>query len=184
MTIPNLTNMQIPERKIPGVRELNIGDQWRAVYAEEEKPEGVPETHAYVVVVKDDRSYLLRRKGTDKWGTLEVEIPEGTPADEAIGAALQERLGATLALLVTGGHFQCRATRHNTTHETGMPTMRGFYTAVVGEVEPQAEDAEYERRRLRFNELMKAIRQQHRELEPYLIKVFEKWLVMQTKGEA
>lgn len=183
MTIPNLGNMRPPDRTPPGVREVNFGDQWRGVFSKEDAPADGRITHAYVVIAKDDRGYVLRPRDTEHWGILEVEIPEGSSVEDAVREAALRDAAAHVARLVPSGHLMCKATRHNTEYSLGDVTYRGFYVGVASAVDPPPDDAPFERRRLRFNELAVMIRRQHRELENYLMLAVDTYLILREKGE-
>src|SRR5690606_19488219 len=100
MTLPGFGGggPSIAERRTPGVKELNIGDQWRALFVDDELPPELEVTHAYVVVVKGERGYLLRRRGEGgNWTALEVEAEKGERIEDAIERVVGERMNGKVA---------------------------------------------------------------------------------------
>jgi hypothetical protein len=172
------------EPRWPGVVELNLGDQWRARWVDEQElPPNAPVAYAYALVFMGDRAYLTRPIGEEPWRTVEGPVPPGEAPEAALGRLAAEQTGAVAARLLLVGFLECRATSHNPEYEAGAVTVRPVYALVAQEMTDLGPGSPYQRRRLLTNEHIEAIRQRYPELWKYLGKASERYLVLRARGE-
>jgi ADP-ribose pyrophosphatase YjhB (NUDIX family) len=168
-----------------GARELNIGDQWRALYVNAEAlPEGLPIIHAYAVVFAGDRGYVTREKGASNWAIVDAPVPHGASLNDAISAAVHEQTGVRVDRTEVTGYLDCKATQFNTDFGQGTRAARAFVIAIAADVEDMPEESGRERRRLRLNEFAANVRKQHAELERPLSDAIDRYMVLRARGEA
>ncbi len=120
----DLMNLPAYEPRWPGVLELNLQDQWRARWVDEQElPENAPVSWAYGMVCMGDNGYATRAKGGARWEM--IEGPTGDKQPEAfVKQAAIERMGATAGRMELIGFFECKATRLNTGVKPGTITVR------------------------------------------------------------
>lgn len=168
-----------------GALELNIGDQWRARWVDQQElPATAPVDYAYAVVCMENRGYVARRAGEGAWGTVEGDLRPGERPDAFVKRAAREQTGAVAGKVELIGFLECRATRHNTAYPTDAVTLRPLYLVVAKQMKDVPEESGFERRRLPMNEFLAALRTRYPELELYLSKAAERYAVMRAKGEA
>lgn len=184
MTFPDMSGvapMYIP--KPPGVREMKLGDEWRARWYEEELPPGAPVAYLYASVYMADKGYLTRPGGETAWGVIEGPIGD-QDVEGFLHAAARERMGATLSGIHLIGFLECRATSHNPEYKAGEVTVRPVYLTVASDIEDLPAESTYERRRLPQNEYIALLRQRYPEIIGYMEMAANKYGVMRAKGEA
>lgn len=185
MGIPSMSDLAAYEPRWPGVVELNIADQWRARFVDEQDlPPNAPVAYAYAVLYMGDKGYVCREEGVERWGTLEGTLEEKERPEAFVKRIAKERMGATVGKLALVGFLECKATSHNTDYEAGAVTVRPIYLAVAKKVGDAPEGSGYERRRLPLNEHFKALRVRYPELDDYFAKAANQYGVMRAKGEA
>lgn len=168
----------------PGTVELNLQDQWRARWVDEQElPDGAPVAYVYAMVLAGDKGYLARPKEGGRWEMFEGAVGE-EEASEFVERELAARLGVTAARLVLIGFLECKATRHNASHPMGTVTVRPLYLAIAGEVGDVPPASEFQRRRLPMNEFMVALRARYPELDDHLQAAAAEYAVMRARGEA
>jgi hypothetical protein len=165
--------------------ELNLGDEWRALWVEGQPfPEGVPVLHLYAAVLMGDKGYVVRERGSDaRWGTVEGPVAPGEKPDAAIKRMAKEQVNATPVRLELMGYLRCRATSHNTEYPKDSPAVRPIYLFAAKQVKDLGSTASFERRRLPMNEYMVAIRSRYPEIDDYLPKAVERYMVLRAKAE-
>jgi ADP-ribose pyrophosphatase YjhB (NUDIX family) len=183
MGFPDVGNIYIPPPL--GVVELNLADQWRARWIDEQVlPKGWPVIYAYSLVFMGDKGYVTRRSGDTVWDTVEGELAAGEKPKAFIKRAARERTGAIVGTIELIGFFECKATSHNTEYPKDAVTLRPLYVAVARQVKDIPVGSAHERRRLPLNEFMAAIRSRYPQLEPYFAKAMERFAIMRAKGQA
>lgn len=185
MTIPDLGALAMVKLPRPGVTELNLGDQWRAVFIEpDEAPEGVPLTYGYLLAFMQGKAYLVRPRGSEeRWSTLEGEFAPGETAAKWAARLAKEQLNAKVASLHLTGYLECKATQHNTTHERGTRTLRPLGFIVLKGIADLPRTSPWERRRLPTNEHIVAIRARYPELAKYLGDAASDYQLLLAKGQ-
>ncbi|HEX6032528.1 MAG TPA: NUDIX domain-containing protein [Tepidiformaceae bacterium] len=164
--------------------ELNIGDEWRAMWEDvEPMPLDVPVGYVYGVLVMDDKGFVIREKGSEKWGTLEGAPAKGEKPDAALKRFAKEYANATAARVELIGYLDCKATSHNPDHPAGTRSVRPMYLFSAKQVKDLGRAAGYERRRLPMNEYMMALRQRYPEIDEYMGRAVERYLVLRARGE-
>jgi hypothetical protein len=180
----DLMSLGAYEPRWPGVVELNLADQWRARWVDEQElPGNAPVFWAYAMVCMGDYGYATREKGAAKWEMIEGPIGEATP-EAFVKSAAMERTGATAGKVELIGFFECKATRHNTEFGQGAITVRPFYLVVAKKVSDLPASSNYERRRMRMAEYLVALRARYPELEDYVGKCASRYAVLRARGEA
>ncbi|MEO8540437.1 MAG: hypothetical protein ABI577_11910 [bacterium] len=168
----------------PGVVELNLADQWRARWVnQQEFPENAPVNYAYALVLMGDKGYATREAGSQKWGMLEGEIGTAT-VEDFLKSALKERMGGAPAKVELIGFFECKPTRHNTAFQPGDVVLRPLYLIVAKTVNDLPDGSGYERRRFPLNEYLVALRARYPELLDYIGLATNRYGVLRAKGEA
>lgn len=165
--------------------ELNLGDEWRARWVEAEPmPDGVPALHVYGVLLMDDKGYVVRERGSEaRWGTIEGPPAPGETPEAAIKRLAKDQANATAARLEMMGYLDCRATSHNGSYPKDTRAVRPIYLFPAKQVKDLGSTAPFERRRLPMNEYMVAIRNRYPEIDDYLPKAVERYMVLRAKGE-
>lgn len=182
-SMPDLANIYIP--KPGGKLELNLGDAWRGRFNDAgELPESAPLDYGYAVLFMGDKGYVSRRTPDERWGVLEGSFDEGETPDAWANRVAMEQAGATLARTELVGYLDCKATSHNPDHPAGTIRVRPIYLAVAKSIGDVPEETGYARRRLPFNEHARAIRDRYPELQGYLSKALDRYMVLRAKGEA
>ena len=69
-------------------------------------------------------------------------------------------------------------------YPAGAITVRPIYLAVAATIDDVPDESGYVRRRMPFNEHSKAVRARYPELEPYITKALDRYMVLRAKGEA
>ena len=107
------------EPRWPGVKELNIADDWRARWVDEQSlPENAPVHYAYALVVMGDKGYGVRESGGNRWGMLEgatggvasedqLELLRSNGCDEVQGFLFSKPLTSAAAFAYL--HARCAA---------------------------------------------------------------------------
>ncbi len=172
------------EPRWPGVVELNLADQWRARWVDEQElPDGAPVNYIYALVLMGDKGYATRPMGGSRWEMIEGELGDAEPGD-FLKQALAERVGAKAARIETIGFFECKPTRHNTAFKPGDVVLRPLYLVVARSVSDVPAESGFERRRFPMNEYMVAMRARYPELVDYLGLAANRYGVLRSKGEA
>lgn len=184
MTIPSMWDLTSYTPRWPAVRELNLNDEWRARWVDEEVlPAGAPVLFAYGAVFCGDRGYAVRPAGQDvPWGALEVTMALGDDPAAAVAAAASERTGAVVAQTVLVGFLECRATSHNPDFPVGTTTVRPLYVVVAQEVGDLPEGSPWERRRFLIADYLRALRTRYPELDAYFGLAGQRYLVLRSHG--
>ena len=171
--------------KPAGVRELNIGDAWRATWVSaDELPAGVPMLHGYVVVVSGDKGYVSRRTSAPTWGVAEGAVQAGEEPAAFASRAAREQAGATAGKAHLIGYYECRATSHNPDFPVGATTLRPIFLFAATKLKDLGPDSGFERRRLPLNEFARTLRASYPELHESITTAVDRFLVLQSKGEA
>lgn len=172
------------EPRWPGVKELNLADEWRARWVDEQVlPENAPVYQFYALVMMGDKGYATRERGQGSWRMVEGPAgPEGVEA--AVRAAVKEHTGATSGLVELIGFLECKATMHNAEFKQGDLTVRPLYVVTAKKVDDLPDGSAYERRRFPMNEYMVAMRARYPELLDYLTMAVSRYAVMRARGEA
>ena len=177
----DFNQMPVYEPRWPGVKELNLEDQWRARWVnEQELPEGAPVHYAYAAVFFGDKGYAARAIGANRWGMLEGLVG-GLSADEYLKNSCKA-VGITIGEAELVGFFECKATSHNPEFEAGDLTVRPLYVISAKSVKDVPEGSAWERRRFPRNEYLAALRARYPELMDYLTLAFGRYAVMAAKG--
>lgn len=176
----NLAELAAYEPRWPGVVELNLQDQWRARWVDEQVlPANAPVNYAYAMVVLGEKGYVVRKAGEPTWGM--VEGPTGEERAQAyIEGQVRAQMGIEAGLVELIGFFECKATRHNREYPQGTLTVRPLYLVVAKEVGDTPPG--FERRRLPLNEFMVALRARYPELDEYLGKAALRHAVLRKEG--
>jgi hypothetical protein len=186
MTIPgpDLSAIANYKPRYAGIKELNIGDAWRATWvAADALPEGAPIIHGYVVVLSESKGYVSRRAGTAHWGVAEGAVNAGEAPAAFAKRAAAEQAGATAGSAHLIGFFECRATSYNPDFPAGTTTVRPIFLFAASKMKDLGRASNFERRRLPLNEFAKALRTGYPELNESITMALDRYLVMQAKGE-
>jgi hypothetical protein len=165
--------------------ELNIGDEWRGRWVEREPlPSGVPVLHVYGALVMDDRGYVVRERGSEaRWATIEGPVAASEKPEAALKRLAKEQANATPARIEMIGFLDCKATSHNPDYPKDARSVRPIYLFAAKQVKDLGSAAPFERRRLPMNEYMVAIRSRYPEIDDYLPKAVERYMILRAKGE-
>ena len=181
--MPDVPNFYIPDPL--GVRELNLGDLWRARWIEDEPlPRGVRVEYVYATVLLDDRGYLCRPAGAEQWDAVEGQPEEGARAEPWVKRACRDRVGAETRMIQLIGFLDCRATSHNPAHKAGSRAVMPFYTVGARRVAMSPRDPGFERRRLPLNEYGVALRKRYPQFIPYFPAMVDRYVILKAQGEA
>jgi hypothetical protein len=184
MGIPDLGALAAYKPLWPGVREHNLGDQWRAKFIDaDEVPADAPVDYAYALLYGDGRGYVVRTTGSEAWGTVEGAVNAGETFDAGVKRLCLEQAGATIKKVVVTGFLECKATSHNPNYPVGSIVVRPFTVALASKVDDLPDASPYQRRRLPTNEHMVAIRRHYPDFEKYLGQAGDTYFVMAAKGE-
>jgi hypothetical protein len=166
------------------VKELNLADQWRARWVnEQELPEHAPVHYVYALLLMGDKGYGVREAGGNRWGM--VEGPVGDRAtDVFLRHALQEQAGATPGSIDLVGFFECRPTRFNTEFAKDELTVRPLYVVAAKAVSETPPGGKFERRRFPLNEYAVAMRARYPEFLDQLTQAFSRYAVLQAKAQS
>jgi hypothetical protein len=177
----NLSALAAYEPRWPGVVELNLQDEWRARWVDEQVlPANAPVNYAYAMVVAGERGYVVRRPGEKAWGMVEGATGD-QHAQAFVEAETRARMGIEPGLVDLIGFFECKATRQNRAYPPGALTVRPLYLIVAKDVGDAP--AGWERRRLPMNEFMVALRSRYPELDEYLGKAALRYAVLRKEGK-
>ncbi len=164
-----------------GVLELNIQDQWRAKWADEQElPANAPVNYAYAMVCMENYGYAVRPEGAEKWGMIEGETGDQKP--EAFIKERLTKLGVTPARIDLIGFLECKATRHNKDYAMGDITVRPFYIVTGKKVADPPKGTGFERRRFPLNQYIVALRARYPEFEDYVARGSLRYEIIRTKG--
>ncbi|MEX1104054.1 MAG: NUDIX domain-containing protein [Dehalococcoidia bacterium] len=165
--------------------ELNIGDEWRARWVEGEGlPADVPVLHVYGSLVMDDKGYVVLERGSEaRWSTVEGSVAAGEKPEPALKRLAKEQANATVARVEMVGFLDCRATSHNPDYHKDSRSLRPIYLVAAKQVKDLGSGAAFERRRLPMNEYMMAIRNRYPEIDDYLPKAVERYMILRARGE-
>lgn len=181
--MPDISRIYIPPPA--GKLELNLSDAWRGRFTEAtELPADAPVDYGYGVLFKGDKGYVTRRGENERWGVIEGPIREGESLADWADRVAMEQAGATLARFELVGYLDCKATSHNPDYPAGTIRVRPIYLFVASEIGDVPEETGYSRRRLPFNEHARALRDRYPELQMYLAKALDRYMVLRAKGEA
>jgi hypothetical protein len=184
MGLPDLPTPAYVEPRYPGVKELNISDDWRARWeTADELPEGPPATHVYGIVVFDGRGYLARPRGAEAWDALTGEVPSGERLEAAVRRLAGAQVGAHVDRVTIVGYMDCRATSSNSAYESGVMTVRPFVVAAAKKVADTTGDPAFERRRMPINEFILALRARYPEFYEQFGLMVDRYLTMRSRGE-
>lgn len=169
----------------PGRVELNLGDAWRAYWVEaDELPAGAPLLYAYAMVVMDGKGYVTRPAGDTKWGTVEGPVQAGETSDAWVKRALLEQANATPAKVELVGYLSCKATSHNAEYPAGTVGVRPIFLVVAKQVKDMAQGGPFQRRRLPLNEYTMELRRRYPEVDLYLIRGLDAYIIETAKARA
>jgi hypothetical protein len=184
MVFPGGEHMNIYIADPYAVKELNLGNQWRAVWVEGGPlPADVAIIYGYAVVISEDKGYVTRLGGEERWGAVEGPVAgKETPA-AFVKRAVLEQAGAAAGKAELVGYFDCKATSHNTDFPAGTRTVRPIYLFVATKMQDVGRGSAFERRRMPLNEFTKALRDHYPELQMTMTRAVDRYLVMQAKGE-
>ena len=172
------------EPRWPGVKELNLADQWRARWVDEQElPAEAPVNYAYAMLLLGDKAYAVRPAGGKNWGMVEGATGD-TPAEDWLAMALKEQANATAKTIALVGFYECKATRLNTEFEQGALTVRPLYVVSAKSVDDMPDGSAFERRRFPLNEYMVAMRARYPELLDQLTTADHRYAVLRAKGQA
>lgn len=178
----DFNNVGIYEPRWPGVKELNLADQWRARWVnEQELPDHAPVHYLYGLLMMGDKGYAVRERGENRWGMLEG-LAGNDSAEQFLKKAAKDRAGATVASAELVGFFECKPTRFNTEFTSDQTTVRPFYVVSAKSVADLPESSGYERRRFPLNEYAVAMRARYPEFMDHLTLAFGRYAVMQAKA--
>ncbi len=185
MVLPGMEGMNFYIADPLGRKELNLNDDWRAVWVEGgDFPPGAPVVYGYVMVVMEDKGYVTRRAGDEVWGVVEgVVSPVEKPAQFVKRASL-EQAGVQAGRAVPIGYFDCRATSNNTDYPVGSSTIRPVTLMVAKKVKDIGRDSGFERRRLPLNEFAGALRKRYPEVHDAMATALDRYMVMRARGES
>ena len=82
------------------------------------------------------------------------------------------------------GYYECRATSHNPDFPVGTTTVRPIYLFAATKLKDIGRESGFERRRLPLNEFAKALRTGYPELNESITIAVDRYLVLQSRGEA
>jgi|GEM_PF-4530888 len=172
------------EPRWPGVKELNLADQWRARWVnEQELPEHAPVHYVYALLLMGDKGYAVREAGSNRWGMVEGLV--GTQsAEEFLASAMMEQAGATIARAELAGFLECRPTRFNTEFSKDQLTVRPIYVVAAKSIADLPSGSRFERRRFPLNEYVVAMRARYPEFLDQLTQAFSHYAVMQAKAQS
>ena len=181
--VPNIPMQPRRAPKYAGVTEINLGDEWRGVYEEGEPPEDTLVLFAIGILVKKDKGILVKKTTEVQWNILEGIPEKGESTDAFLKKIAEEHAGVSVNKILTLGHDNMKATRHNTEYDLGTPAVRTFSLVIAETMGQIPEESEYTRRRLPLSEYAVAIRKRYPEFTKHLGKALDQYIIMQAKGE-
>ncbi len=168
-----------------GVRELKIGEDWRAIWnASAAFPDGAPVTYAYAVIACDDRGFVTRKLGAESWSTVEGALNPGENAVAFVKRTAETQMAATGGSVDLLGFFECRATSQNTEHPVGFLTIRPIYLMAAKKMKELGRESGWERRRLPMNEFAKTLRERYPEFLEAMNMAVDRYMVARARGQA
>lgn len=168
-----------------GVKELNLGDAWRAVWIDSaELPADVPAPFAYAVVVCDGKGYVTRPAGEGRWAVVEGDLPAGENPLASVKRAALGQAGAMGGRADLVGYFDCKATSYNTEFPLGARAVRPIYLFIAKSMKDIGKASGFERRRLPLNEFARALRDSYPELGETIMLAVDRYSIMHARGEA
>jgi hypothetical protein len=183
VTFPGFGSLPPPPDPL-GVRELNIGDEWRGRWVEGDGlPAGVPALHGYAVVICDEKGYATRPAGSPLWGVVEGALDAGEAPLAWVKRAAKEQAAALPGTVEMLGYLDCRATSFNPSHPPGTPSVRPIFLFAAKTVKELGKGSAFERRRLPLNELAALIRNRYPEFEKEMSGAINRYLVLRSKGQ-
>ena len=181
-SIADLGNIYIPPPL--AVLELNLGNQWRARFAEsDELPPNAPLAYGYAIVFMGDKGYVTRKGDDGGWGVVEGPFEAGEKPQAWLKRLANEQMGATPGRVELLGYLDCKATSHNAEFEPGAITVRPLYLVAAKAVKDLPRSSQYARRRLPLNEHAEAVRKRYPELTPFMALGFNRYAVWRAKGD-
>jgi hypothetical protein len=169
------------EPRWAGVKELNLGDEWRAVWVGQPSlPKDLPALYGYVVVICDGKGYVSRRAGEARWGAAEGALQAGEKPDAFVKRIAGDMTGAQSVKPHLMGYLECKATTHNRDFKAGMGAVRPVYLAVAAKMKDLGKESPYERRRLPLNEFARELRDRYPELNDAITMPVDRYLVLQA----
>ena len=167
------------------VKELNLGDAWRAIWADaDELPPHAPIAYAYAVVVAEDKGYVTRPAGSKRWKTIEGALRASESAEAFVKRATAEQAGVLTSKVTLIGFYECRATSTNPDFPKGMITVRPIYLVEAKKLSEMGRDALFERRRMPLNEHASVLREAYPELHDSITKTVDHYLVAKARARA
>lgn len=167
------------------VKELNLGNAWRAIWAEaEELPPNAPVAYAYAVAVSGDKGYVTRPAGSKRWKTIEGALRAGETGDDFVKRAAAEQAGILTSRVTLIGFYECRATSTNPDFPKGMITVRPIYLVEATKLQEMGNEALFERRRMPLNEHASVLREAYPELHDSITKTVDHYLVARARAGA
>jgi hypothetical protein len=164
----DFASMPAYEPRWPGVKELNLADQWRARWVnEQELPEGAPVHYLYALLGMGDKGYAVRAAGENRWGMLEGLVGD-LSAEDFLKTAAKERAGLTIGQTALVGFLECKPTSHNAEFTKDDVVVRPIFVVQAKSVADVPANSGYERRRFPLNEYVVALRTRYPELIDYL----------------
>ena len=185
MTFPGFDASKIYIADPLGVKELNLGDAWRAVWvASDDLPAEAPVAFAYAVAVCDEKGYVTRPTGGNRWGVVEGDVPAGETGAAFVKRAALSQAGATGGRTHLLGYFDCKATSYNAEYPLGARVVRPIYLLIAKSMKDIGRESGFERRRLPMNEFARALRDGYPELGETIMQAVDRYMVMRARGEA
>lgn len=168
----------------PAVTELRLNDQWLARWSDADTlPVGAPVTHVYALLYMDNKGYVFRPRGTERWGTVEGEV-RGERAEQWLKREVPARTGATVSKIALVGFLECRPTKFNEEYPPETIAVRPLYIVVAKKITDVPDDSPYERRRLPLNEHLAAMRNRYPEIRAHMDDAAGRYVKIQVTGEA
>ena len=174
------------EPRWPGVKELNLADQWRARWVNEQQlPDHAPVHYVYSLLLMGDKGYGVRERDIPgaTWGMVEG-LAAGRSAEKFLKDELKAQAGATLGSAELVGFLECKPTRFNEEFKAGELTVRPIYVVAAKSVADNVGNAKFERRRFPLNEYAVAMRARYPEFLDQMTQAFSHYAVMQAKAQS
>ena len=181
--VPGMENMNFYVPDWAGVKELNIGNAWRAVWVgKAELPPEAPLLLGYAVVICEDKGYVARPAGEVRWGAVEGAFRAGEKPEAFLKRACLEQAGVQVGKPFLMGYYECKATSHNPDFPVGYAGVRPIYLYVATKMKDIGKASGYERRRLPLNEFAVALRAGYPELHESITGAVDRYFVLRAKG--
>ena len=185
MVLPGMENMNFYIADPLGRKELNLNDDWRAVWVGSDTlPANAPVVYGYAMVVMEDKGYVTRRAGDEVWGVVEGVVSPVEKPEQFVKRATLEQAGAQSGRGILIGYFDCRATSHNADYPVGSATVRPVTLFIAKKMKDIGRDSGFERRRLPLNEFAVALRKRYPEVIDAMSGALNQYMVMRARGEA